>query len=247
MARPQRLEALLAGHRQGLPQTVKVADRSGVMVRAAAEPTPVVPDEQEVRVVRPALGLAVLNLLHGTLVHHQRAGARGCRECLLPPRVYHVHVPFVRLEGDATQRAHRVHDEEAIVRLRDSTHTLNLLHGSRGGLACAQEERLGLVLLDRGLELSKCVRLARRLLQADDLQTEAIGHIGNPGAPDPVLSHQNLLARLQQVRNTRLHRHVAGARDRAGILAVRLKQVPQVIRNFIHDLQEGRVHVTQHG
>mmetsp|Transcript_11557 Transcript_11557/g.24210 ORF Transcript_11557/g.24210 Transcript_11557/m.24210 type:complete len:286 (-) Transcript_11557:48-905(-) len=217
------------------------------MVRPAAIPTPVVPNELEIAVVGSHLRLAALQLLHGTLVHHERAGSGGSRECLLPARVYHVHIPRISLEGDAAQGANGVHNQEAVVRLGDGTHTLNLLHGPRGGLALAQEQGLGLVLLHRSLQLSEGVGLAGGLLQCHHLQAVTIGQVADAGTPDAIVSHQDLLTRLQHVRDGRLHGHVPGARDRAGVLAVRLEEVPQVIGNLVHDLKERGVHVTEHG
>eukprot|EP00976_Prorocentrum_cordatum_P106464 1194454-Prorocentrum_minimum.AAC.3 len=171
---PERLKTLLARDGQGLPEAVEVADGSGVVVRTATKPTPVVPDELEVSVVRGHLRLAALQLLHSTLVHHEGAGSGRGGERLLPAGVNHVHVPLVRLKGDTTQGADSVHNQEAVVRLCDFTHTLNLLHGPRGGLALAQEQRLGLVLFHRCLDLFQGVGLTGGLLHGHHLQAVAL-------------------------------------------------------------------------
>ena len=66
-------------------------------------------------------------------------------------------------------------------------------------------------------------------------------------APNAVVSHNNLLSRLDTVGYTGLHASMACAADEQCVAQVCLKYILQALLNFIHDFEERGVHVTQHG
>mmetsp|Transcript_29504 Transcript_29504/g.56675 ORF Transcript_29504/g.56675 Transcript_29504/m.56675 type:complete len:322 (-) Transcript_29504:377-1342(-) len=208
---PERLQALLARHRQRLAQRVKVADGAGVVVGALAIPPPVVSDELHVGVVGSHHGLAGLQLVHRLLRHEHGGGSRGSGQRLLRARVAHVYAPLVAVEGDAAQGAHRVHNQQGVRRLAQLAHAFNLLVCARRRLSLAQKQSLGFVLVQGSFELLQRVRLTRWLLHRHNLQVVARRQVAHACAPDAILPHQDLLPRFQHVGNGRLHGHVPGA------------------------------------
>jgi len=79
----------------------------------------------------------------------------------------------------------------------------------------------------------------------ETLTSISLSKISHSHAPDAIVPNNNLLSRLNAVRYASFHASMSCATDQQSVAQVCLEQVLQSLLNFIHDLEEGGMHVTQ--
>ncbi len=249
VTRPARLQALLVQDDQGLVQRVQRVDRRRVVVGAPALAFhPVTHDQVEVEEPAGDLGPAPADAFDCPLADADRRESGGTGEALLATRIDRVHAPFIDVERDAAERRDRVHDADAVVPARQLAEGLHVGAGAGGGLRMHEGEQAGIgVGLQRRLDLVRADRLSPGVLDDHRDPAEAFHVLLHTSAEYAIDAHNDLVARLHQVREAGLHARGSGGRDRERERVSGLERVLEKLLHLFHHADEGGIQMSDDG
>ena len=165
--------------------------------RPPLPPSPTPAHQVEVQLVGGGLGRPAGQLGQRARAKEERRRARRGGQHLLGPRVRGVHEPGVSKKGDATQRCHRVDDEERAGLPACRADAGERLVHAGGRLALDEEGDRRPLLVDGSDDVGRGDSLAgRRGLHLHNLGPKPASHVGHAVAPDARVDDQNLISTL---------------------------------------------------
>src|SRR6266852_3298261 len=142
MALEARVESLFNDDPERFVNRIVHRDRRGMMIDAVG--TTVALDHREVEVPRTAFALALAHGLHGALAERHRRESGRRADSLLRATEAGVDSPLIDLDGNASERRHRVHHHQRAVPMRHRAEFLDRLKGPGRGFSVNDGEPLGL-------------------------------------------------------------------------------------------------------
>ena len=229
-------------------QGVDVVHRRRVVVGALAAAAPVA--HHQLHVQEPALHFVVpvLDTLHGAGAEGDRRQAGDTGQAFLGAGVDRIGAPGVHLQLDTAQGGDRIDDGQRPAFPRQGAQGLGITAHAGGGLRVDEGQDGGVrVGVEGGCHLVDRHGLAPVVLHHDGGGATALDIFLHAPTEDPVLAHDHLVPRGQQVDEAGFHAGGAGCRHRQGQLVVSLEGVLQQGLHLVHQLHEQGVQVADGG
>ncbi len=209
---------------------------------------PVVPQHRDVDVPAANGLLSVGHSVHRLRAQRQRRHPRRRRQALLRPAVADVDPPLVDQQLATGQGRDGVHQQQRAVGVDDARYLLQRLEDAGAGLPVDHGHELGArVGLERLLHLLRRDDSAPVRIDWHDLSPAAADHLRYPVAEEPVHTHDDRIARLDDVVDRRLHAGRAGAGDGDGHVVLGAEEGAQGPLGVVQELKELRVQIADDG